>query len=163
MCSCGKPCAAKAIVVNGTWMPPPPMPSMPAKKPMKAPIATYTSNQWSTRSSPSSPPREYGRCSPVGAREAVSRTAALVSRIAGCPPSGQGMPSARRAPVGARWPPGDPLEHVRQMRCVGEAQRRGDGLELLVGGAEESLGVGHADRGEIVAAAHADLGAEEVG
>ena len=44
MCSRGKPCAANAIVVSGTWMPPPPIPSMPAKKPMNAPIATYTSS-----------------------------------------------------------------------------------------------------------------------
>src|SRR5205814_4011544 len=109
---------------------------------------------------------EYPRTSPVGRAESMSRTAESVSRVASRPRSGQGREggrSAGRAPIGARRPAGDPLENVREMRGVREAQTRGDRLELVVGVRQKVLGDRHPDSGEIVADAHPDLRAKEMG
>src|SRR6266566_4612972 len=170
MCSRGKPCAANAIVVSGTWMPPPPIPSMPAKKPMNAPIATYTSSHWSTRVSLEVVSRRVsiGELRPPGTQKRCPGLPGLCLGLLVAHGTGRGATptrpgSARRSTVRARRPSGDPLENVGQMRGVGETQARGDGFELLVGVRQQVLGDRHANSREIVADAHPDLRAEEMG
>src|SRR5438132_2722996 len=170
MCSRGKPCAAKAIVVSGTWMPPPPIPSMPAKKPMNAPIATYTSSHWSTRFSLEVVSRRVsiGELRPPGDQKRCPGLPSLCLGLLVARRTGRGRPptrptSARRSTVRARWPSGDSLETVGQMRGVREAQLRVDGFELFVGVRQQVLGDRHANSREIVADAHPDLRAKEVG
>src|SRR5882672_4950880 len=44
MCARGSPCASNRITSSGTMIAPPPMPSIPAKKPTAAPMAAYPSH-----------------------------------------------------------------------------------------------------------------------